>query len=95
MVNSRLEKDRWEQRGTSIYKGGRGERGALPFRDTISRGIDGTLPLTRRTRVDRVLITVLEKKRKRGRGKAKEGKRKRYEKASISAKADISARTNL
>lgn len=74
MVNSRLEKDRWEQRGTSIYKGGRGERGG-PFRDTISRGIDGTLPLTRRTRVDRVLIAVLEKKR-RGRERQSEGRKK-------------------
>lgn len=47
-----------------------------PFRDTISRGIGGTLPLTRRTRVGRVLIGCL---RKRGR----EGGAKRRKKEKI------------
>lgn len=56
-----------------------------PFRDTISRG---TLPLTRRTRVGRVLIGCLRKRgREGGRSEAKEkGKdMKRQAEADISA----------
>lgn len=56
-----------------------------PFRDTISRGIGGTLPLTHASRPS--FNRVLEKKREGGRSEAKEkGKdMKRQAEADISA----------